>query len=93
MSAEAAGDSPGEAMSWAGGLPAAPKVAADPVLSAFRKQVEVAVPMPNVAEMTMMWSPATTALNKVNAGNSPREAMDVAQKALQKDVDALRKKK
>ncbi len=69
------------------------KVAADPVLSAFRKQVEVAVPMPNVAEMTMMWSPATTALNKVNAGNSPKEAMDVAQKALQKDVDALRKKK
>jgi arabinogalactan oligomer/maltooligosaccharide transport system substrate-binding protein len=70
-----------------------PKVAADPILSAFRKQVEVAVPMPNVAEMTMMWSPATTALNKVNAGNSPKEAMDVAQKALQKDVDALRKKK
>lgn len=70
-----------------------PKVAADPVLSAFKKQVEVAVPMPNVAEMTMMWSPATTALNKVNAGNSPKEAMDVAQKALQKDVDALRKKK
>jgi arabinogalactan oligomer/maltooligosaccharide transport system substrate-binding protein len=70
-----------------------PKVAADPVLSAFRKQVEVAVPMPNVAEMTMMWSPATTALNKVNAGNSPKEALDVAQKALQKDVDALRKKK
>ncbi|HET9034947.1 MAG TPA: extracellular solute-binding protein [Myxococcaceae bacterium] len=69
------------------------KVQADPVLSAFRKQVEVAVPMPNVAEMTMMWSPATTALNKVNAGNSPKEAMDVAQKALQKDVDALRKKK
>jgi len=69
------------------------KVAADPVLSAFRKQVEVAVPMPNVAEMTLMWSPATTALNKVNAGNSPKEAMDVAQKALQKDVDALRKKK
>jgi arabinogalactan oligomer/maltooligosaccharide transport system substrate-binding protein len=70
-----------------------PRVAGDPVLSAFRKQVEVAVPMPNVAEMTMMWSPATTALNKVNAGNSPKEAMDVAQKALQKDVDALRKKK
>ncbi|HTS82488.1 MAG TPA: extracellular solute-binding protein [Myxococcaceae bacterium] len=69
------------------------KVAADPVLSAFRKQVEVAIPMPNVAEMTLMWSPATTALNKVNAGNSPKEAMDVAQKALQKDVDALRKKK
>src|SRR6185295_7314255 len=30
------------------------KVAADPVLKAFRQQVEVAVPMPNVPEMTMV---------------------------------------
>ena len=31
-----------------------PKVTADPVLKAFRLQVEVAVPMPNVPEMTMV---------------------------------------
>ncbi len=71
-----------------------PKVAADPVLAAFRKQVEVAVPMPNLPEMTMVWSPATTALNKVNAGSvTPREALDVAQKAVEKDVAGLRKGK
>jgi arabinogalactan oligomer/maltooligosaccharide transport system substrate-binding protein len=41
------------------------QVAADPVLAAFRKQVEVAVPMPNLAEMTLVWSPATTAMNTI----------------------------
>lgn len=68
-------------------------VKADPVLAAFRKQVEVAVPMPNLPEMTMMWSPATTALNKVNAGASPKEALKVAQDAVAKDVAGLRKAK
>ncbi|HEY6572183.1 MAG TPA: extracellular solute-binding protein [Candidatus Eisenbacteria bacterium] len=42
-----------------------PQVAADPVLGAFRKQVEVAIPMPNLAEMTLVWSPATTAMNTI----------------------------
>jgi arabinogalactan oligomer/maltooligosaccharide transport system substrate-binding protein len=69
------------------------KVKADPVLAAFRKQVEVAVPMPNLPEMTMMWSPATTALNKVNAGASAKEALGVAQQAVQKDVAGLKKAK
>jgi arabinogalactan oligomer/maltooligosaccharide transport system substrate-binding protein len=69
------------------------KVAADPILAAFRRQVEVAVPMPNLPEMTMVWSPATTALNKVNAGASPAEALGVAQKAVEKDVAGLRKGK
>jgi arabinogalactan oligomer/maltooligosaccharide transport system substrate-binding protein len=42
--------------------------------------------------MTMMWSPATTALNKINAGStSPREALGVAQRAVEKDVASLRK--
>ncbi len=68
-------------------------VKADPVLAAFKRQVEVAVPMPNLAEMTMVWSPATTALNKVNSGASPKEALGVAQKAVEKDVAGLRKAK
>lgn len=70
-----------------------PAVAKDPVLAAFRRQVEVAVPMPNVAEMTMVWSPATTALNKINAGStSPKDALDVAQRAVERDVASLRKR-
>jgi arabinogalactan oligomer/maltooligosaccharide transport system substrate-binding protein len=70
-----------------------PAVAKDPVLAAFRKQVEVAIPMPNVPEMTMVWSPATTALNKINAGStSPKDALAVAQRAVERDVASLRKR-
>lgn len=69
------------------------KVAADPVLKAFRQQVEVAVPMPNVPEMSMMWSPATNAMNAITKGStSPKAALDAAQSALAKDVANLRKK-
>ena len=58
-----------------------PKVAADPILAAFRKQVDVAVPMPNLPEMTMMWSPATTAMNvTVKRSATPKAALDQAQK-------------
>ncbi|MCI0672764.1 MAG: extracellular solute-binding protein [Myxococcaceae bacterium] len=70
-----------------------PKVAADPVLKVFRQQVEVAVPMPNVPEMSMMWSPATNAMNAITKGStSPKAALDKAQEALAKDVASLRKK-
>ena len=69
-----------------------PKVAADPVLAAFRKQVEVAVPMPNVPEMTMVWSPATTAMNVITKGAAPKAAMDIAQKEVEKRIAELRKK-
>jgi len=70
-----------------------PKVAADPTLKAFREQVEVAVPMPNVPEMTMVWTPATTAMNSImKKSSTPRAALDEAQKAVAKDVAGLRKK-
>jgi arabinogalactan oligomer/maltooligosaccharide transport system substrate-binding protein len=68
------------------------KVAADPVLKAFKNQVDVAVPMPNLAEMTMMWSPATTAMNTVvKKSASPKAALDQAQKELEERIAALRK--
>jgi arabinogalactan oligomer/maltooligosaccharide transport system substrate-binding protein len=70
-----------------------PAVANDAILSAFRKQVEVAVPMPNLPEMTMVWSPATTAMNTiVKKSATPKAAMDQAQKSVERDVAALRKK-
>ena len=70
-----------------------PKVAADPVLAAFRKQVEVAIPMPNAPEMTMVWSPATTAMNTVTKGTAtPKVAMDAAQKEVEQRIAELRKK-
>ena len=70
-----------------------PKVAADPVLAAFRKQVEVAIPMPNVPEMTMVWSPATTAMNTITKGAAtPKAAMDAAQREVEQRIAELRKK-
>jgi len=66
-----------------------PQVARDPVLKAFRQQVEAAVPMPNLPEMTMVWSPATTAMNKViKKSATPKQALDEAQKDV---VDRLSK--
>jgi len=69
-----------------------PKVADDPVLSAFRAQLETAVPMPNYAEMTLMWSPVTTAMNKIVKGSaSPEVALGEAQSKLTESIAALRK--
>ncbi len=70
-----------------------PKVGADHVLKAFRDQVETAIPMPNVPEMTMVWSPATTAMNTViRRSATPAVALERAQKQVEKDVANLRKR-
>ncbi len=67
-------------------------VAADTVLQAFRKQVDVAIPMPNLAEMTMVWSPATTAMNTVTKrAATPKQALDAAQLKVEADIARLRK--
>jgi arabinogalactan oligomer/maltooligosaccharide transport system substrate-binding protein len=69
-----------------------PQVAKDAVLEAFRKQVDVAVPMPNLAEMTMVWSPATTAMNTITKkAATPKAALDAAQKKVEADIAGLRK--
>jgi arabinogalactan oligomer / maltooligosaccharide transport system substrate-binding protein len=55
--------------------------------------VEVAIPMPNVPEMTMVWSPATTAMNTITKGAAtPKAAMDAAQKEVGQRIAELRKK-
>jgi len=69
-----------------------PQVAKDPMLAAFKAQVDVAIPMPNVPEMTMVWSPATTAMNTMIRGTSPQAALDKAQAQVAKDVAGLRKR-
>lgn len=69
-----------------------PQVMSDPVLTAFREQLENAVPMPNYAEMTLMWSPVTTAMNKIVKGSSsPQVAMDEAQQTVVESIEALRR--
>jgi arabinogalactan oligomer/maltooligosaccharide transport system substrate-binding protein len=71
-----------------------PKVGGDPVLKAFRDQLETSVPMPNRPEMTMVWSPATTAMNKIVKGNASVEAaLKEASDSIQDSINALRKSK
>ena len=68
-----------------------PEVANNETLAAFRTQLETAVPMPNYAEMTLMWSPVTTAMNKIVKGSaSPEAALAEAQEKVEKDIDVLR---
>jgi arabinogalactan oligomer/maltooligosaccharide transport system substrate-binding protein len=70
-----------------------PQVAKDPILAAFRKQVDVAVPMPNYPEMSMVWSPVTTAMNTITKKTAtPKQAMDIAQKEVIERIANLQKK-
>lgn len=70
-----------------------PQVSADRILKAFHEQVQVAVPMPNVPEMTMVWSPATTMMGAVvRHVDTPKDALTKAQQKVQKDVANLRKR-
>ncbi|HEU4384490.1 MAG TPA: extracellular solute-binding protein [Anaeromyxobacteraceae bacterium] len=70
-----------------------PRVAGDRVLSAFRAQAETALPMPNLPEMSMVWSPATTVMNTVTRkAATPQGALDKAQAQVVKEVAGLRKR-
>jgi len=67
------------------------EIATNETVSAFREQLKTAVPMPNYAEMTLMWSPVTTAMNKIVKGSaSPEAALREAQQKVKKDIDVLR---
>ena len=69
-----------------------PRVTANPVLAGFRKQQETAVTMPNYAEMTLMWSPVTTAMNKIVKGSAtPEAALKEAQETVKGNIAKLRK--
>ena len=70
-----------------------PAVAQDPVLKAFKAQVDVAVPMPNLPEMSMTWSPVTIMMASVAKRSiQPKAALDKAQEQVSKAVSELRKK-
>jgi arabinogalactan oligomer/maltooligosaccharide transport system substrate-binding protein len=70
-----------------------PRVAGDRVLSAFRAQAETAIPMPNVPEMSMVWSPVDTAMNTVaRKSATPKGALDKAQELVVKNVSGLHKR-
>jgi arabinogalactan oligomer/maltooligosaccharide transport system substrate-binding protein len=71
-----------------------PRVAKNPTLMGFRAQLDTAVPMPNYAEMTLMWSPVTTAMNKIVKGSAtPEQALAEAQATVIDSIGKLRRGK
>lgn len=68
-----------------------PRVKANPTIQGFRRQLETAIPMPNYAEMTLMWSPVTTAMNKIVKGSAtPEQAFKEAQATVKTSIAKLR---
>lgn len=69
-----------------------PRVQKNATLQGFRKQLDTAVPMPNYAEMTLMWSPVTTAMNKIVKGSAtPEVALKEAQATVADNIAKLRR--
>ena len=69
------------------------KIASDPIIMGFMAQVKQSIPMPNAPEMTMVWSPATTAMNKAFLGAlSPSDALTEAQNNVVAAITLLRGK-
>jgi arabinogalactan oligomer/maltooligosaccharide transport system substrate-binding protein len=67
-------------------------VGRDPILKVFRQQAGVAIAMPNYLEMTMVWSPVSTAMNSiVQRSATPKAAMDAAQREVEQAIQRLRK--
>jgi len=57
-----------------------PRVGQDPILGAFRAQLDAAVPMPNRPEMTATWEPMARSLRRVMRGAlTPQAAATAAQ--------------
>jgi maltose-binding protein MalE len=60
-----------------------PDIGGDPVLSAFRAQLEHTVPMPATPGMRMVWTPYKNALQKVIAqGTDPADALRAAEREI-----------
>jgi arabinogalactan oligomer/maltooligosaccharide transport system substrate-binding protein len=69
-----------------------PKVTKDEIIAVFRKQLDTSVPTPNTPAMRMVWSPATTAMNKaINGTTDPKAALDEAQAEVEKLVKGARR--
>ena len=51
-----------------------PAIGKDPILSVFKAQLERSIPTPNTPAMCMVWTPATTMMNKVINGKMAPEA-------------------
>lgn len=63
-------------------------IADDPFLPIFKKQIKYSIPMPSIPQMTFVWSPASSAINAVINGESPKKALDKAENTVLKNLKA-----
>ncbi len=67
-----------------------PAIAADPIISAFKAQGGNGVAMPNLPEMTLVWSPADKAMKRfTKMETSSQAAWNDCQTEVQASIDAL----
>lgn len=68
-----------------------PDVQKHPFIPLFKAQAEKAIPMPNIPEMNMVWTPFDLAIGKVlNTGVAPKDALDEAQQKVEKSIKQFR---
>lgn len=68
------------------------EVQANAVIQAFKAQMQTAVPMPNVPEMTLVWTPVEQAMKRFLKGeSSPGAALADAQRTIEEGLAALRR--
>jgi arabinogalactan oligomer/maltooligosaccharide transport system substrate-binding protein len=68
-----------------------PAIANDPIISAFKAQGALALPMPNLPEMTLVWSPADKAMKRfTKMETTSQSAWNDCQAEVQAAINALR---
>lgn len=63
-------------------------VASDPVITGFGGYADASAPLPNLAEMDLVWAPLGEAEAEVMGGADPRQTMRAAGAQIQADIDA-----
>jgi len=66
-------------------------LARDPVSKVFRRAANIAVPMPNIPEMSLTWGPATGALNACLGGAPIEATLRRYQRALVRSIRKMRR--
>jgi arabinogalactan oligomer/maltooligosaccharide transport system substrate-binding protein len=68
-----------------------PAIASDPIISAFKAQGAFALPMPNLPEMTLVWSPADKAMKRfTKMETTSQSAWNDCQSEVQAAINALK---
>lgn len=66
---------------------ASSEVKSDKIMSAFAEQAKVGIPMPNIPEMSAVWTPAGNALSLITTGKAtPKQAAEAMVKQIKQGI-------